>query len=264
MSNLTDVCDRITFGMVNDREGFTASSTDDTYFIVHDNGCDVVASPLRGPVHTPVVKVQLRDADKRCVALWTIDPNAVMDLDGDERLADFLDDLATALDALPTYDADKAPSKVARAFASYSDIVTGYVLDKQTILDQLTRLADNPQAVEGLRDVKHLDVKDADGQKLILNLVTCHGAPEALLFNVTALSHDEGTHRLIAVKVVEVTAGCMFGDAEPGEFNTATFQNPTISDVYNYVTWWVRNENANAGLLSGVTFPKTTHVTSHD
>ena len=98
-----------------------------------------------------MVRVQLRDADKRAVALWTIEPDAVMDMDmeGDERLADFLDDLATALDALPTYDKDTAPSKVANAFASYCDIVTGYVLDKQTVLDQLTRLADNPQAVAG-------------------------------------------------------------------------------------------------------------------
>ena len=69
---------------------------------------------------------------------------------------------------------------------------------------------------------------------------------------------------MITVKVVEVTAGCMFGDTEPGEFNIATFQNPTVSDVYTYVTWWLRNENSDAGLLSDVTFPKTTHVTRHD
>ena len=262
MSDLTDLCERITYGVVNGREGLTASSDkDDTFYLIHDNGCDVVASPLRGPIHTPVVKVQLRDVDKRCVALWTIDPNVVAGMEGDERLADFLDDLALALDALPTYDADKAPSKVARAFASYVDIVTGHILDKQTILDQLTWLADNPQAVEGINDVKNLAVREMDDSKVILHMTTAYDMPEALVFNVKALMCDGDQY--MVVKVVEMPAVCIFGDSTPGEYNIATFQNPTISDVYNYVTWWLRNENITMGLFQGVTFPTTTRVEDH-
>lgn len=203
--------------------------------------------------------MQLRDADKRCVALWTIDPNAVAGMEGDERFADFLDDLATALDALPTYDQDTAPSKVARAFASYSDIVTGYVLDKQTVLDQLTRLVDNPQAVEGLHSVKHVDVKDVDDHKVMVEMVNSHGVPEALMIPVFQVTNNDGEH-YIGAKAVELTPGCMMGSDEPGEYNTASFQNPTISTIYNYVTWWMRNENPRRALFEGVTFPESTHV----
>lgn len=265
MSNLTDVCDRLTFGLAHDREDVTASSTNSEYFATHDNGCDVVAAPLHGRVHTPVVRVQLRDADKRTVALWTIEPDAVMDMEGDERLCDFLDDLATALDALPTYDADTAPSKVARAFASYCDIVTGYVLDKQTVLDQLTRLADNPQAVAGLDSVKHMEVKDMEDHKVMVQMVNVAGVPEALVISVVAVTDDDGDSFIMS-DVMELTPGCMFGNAEPGQFNKAAFQNPTISDVYDYVRWWMRNENVNFGLHGGVTLPKTTkrHVQGRD
>ena len=154
---------------------------------------------------------------------------------------------------------------MARAFASYCDIVTGYVLDKQTVLDKLTQLADNPQAVAGLDSVKHMEVKDMDDHKVMVQMVNVAGVPEALVISVVAVTDDDGDSFIMS-DVMELTTGCMFGNVEPGQFNKAAFQNPTISDVYNYVSWWMRNENVNFGLHGGVTLPKTTkrHVQGRD
>ena len=260
MSDYTDLCDRITYSLAHDTDyDITVSeAVDDIYTAVHDNGCDVVCQPLPdSKSHVKKIRVQMRNADKKTVALWTIQPWAVMDMEGDERLTDFIDTLGIYLDKLPQYGEHEAASKIARGTVDFADIVTGYVLDKQTILDQLTRLADNPEAISGMTDDVDMFVRDVDDTKIMVGL-EYHGVPQALMIPVIGVDKENGCEKYVMARCVDLTPGCIDDSEEPGKFNAATFNNPTISDVYDYVCWWVRNESLQFNLMDGIEWPTST------
>lgn len=260
MSDYTDLCERITYSLANDIDhGITVSeAVGDVYAAVHPNGCDVVCQPLPdSTTHVKKIRVIMRNADKKTVALWTIQPWAVMDMEGDERLTDFIDTLGMYLDNLPQYGENEAASKVARGTADFADIVTGYVLDKQTLLDQLTRLADNPEAIPGMTADVDLFVREVDDTKIMVGL-DYSGVPQALMIPIIGVDKENGCEKYVMARCVELTPGCIDDSEEPGKFNAATFNNPTISDVYNYVCWWVRNESLQFNLMDGMEWPAST------
>ena len=260
MSDYTDLCERITYSLAHDTDyGITVSeAVGDTYIAVHPNGCDVVCQPLPDSrSHVKKIRVQMRNADKKTVALWTIQPRAVMDMEGDERLTDFIDTLGMCLDNLPQYDEQEAASKIARGTDDFVDIVTGYVLDKQTLLDQLTRLAETPEAIPGMTADVDMFVCEVDDTKIMVGL-DYSGFSQALMIPIIGVDNENGCEKYVMARCVELTPGCIDDSEEPGKFNAATFNNPTISDVYNHVCWWVRNESLQFNLLDGLEWPAST------
>lgn len=84
----------------------------------------------------------------------------------------------------------------------------------KTVLDQLTRLADNPQAVAGLDSVKHMEVKDMDDHKVMVQMVNAAGVPEALVISVVAVTDDDGD-TFIMSDVMELTPGACSATLNP-------------------------------------------------